>query len=170
MFGERTKKIREATDSMTEVVRGEIGRMLEELDEAGNQHAELNNLVGAQRESIELLQTELARVSENYEAKIGVLEQDFQERLDALEAENLALRNRLKTKDNNFGVLSRAVNAMILAGRQINAIGTHAQKTIAGDATADNIVAHLRGAPPRRRSSITESLGEPIPPERASAG
>jgi predicted RNase H-like nuclease (RuvC/YqgF family) len=164
-FSDRARNIQDATESMMEAVRAQVGPLLAELDDADLKFEEQANLIASLQETVRMQQAEIERIST-----------DLQDKIDRRDDEITALRSRLGEKDKNFSILSRAVGDMMTSAKRLAAVGAHAFNIINRDAVGDRIVTQLRGHPqrpvqPRNEPTIDGQRvdGDPYAPRQRAA-
>ncbi len=160
-FSDRARNIQQATDSMMEAVRAQVDPLLAELDDADLKFEEQDNLIASLQETVRMQQSEIDRISTDYQNKI-----------DRRDAEIAALTSSLNAKGKNFSVLSRAIGDMMTSAKRVAAVGGHAMNIINSDAMGDKIVTQLRGHPqrpqPREGQVDAERVGgDPYAPRQA---
>jgi hypothetical protein len=159
-FSERARNIHHSTEQMMEAVRAEAALLLDQIDEADGTFEDQANTIISQQETIKMLESEIDRMST-----------DYQDKIDRRDAEITALRSRLSTKEKDFSVLSRAVGDMMTSARRLVAVGAHAFNVINRDAVGDKIVTQLRGHPQRPVQQADEERvgGDPYAPIQRQA-
>ena len=154
-FANRARSIHQSTEHMLETVRAEAAILLDQMDEAESKFEEQANAIASMAETIKIQQSEIDRIST-----------DYQDKIDRRDAEITALRSRLGTKEKDFSVLSRAVGDMMTSAKRLAAVGAHAFNIINRDAVGDKIVTHLRT--PQRPVDHERVAGDPYAPRQAA--
>ena len=155
-FSDRARNIHQSTERVLETVRAEVAILLDQMDDADSKFEEQANAIASMAETIKIQQSEIDRIST-----------DYQDKIDRRDAEITALRSRLGTKEKDFSVLSRAVGDMMTSAKRLAAVGAHAFNIINRDAVGDKIVTHLRT--PQRPVDHERVAGDPYAPrQRAS--
>ena len=126
------------------------GGFIDEMEKAGSMYEEQAVVIASQNETITAQQQEISDLTADYEARI-----------DALYAEKNAIESSLAQKTKDFDALARAVSAMKVSGRAIDAAAAHAFNLVNRSRLGDKMVTELRGSPPRPRPAApadTDSL------------
>ena len=161
-FSERARNIHQSTEKMLATVQAEAALLLDQMADADGKFEEQDNLIASLQETVKMQQSEIERIST-----------DYQDKIDRRDAEIAALTSSLNAKGKNFSVLSRAIGDMMTSAKRVAAVGGHAMNIINSDAMGDRIVTQLRGHPqrPQRGEPADEGRvdGDPYAPRRQQA-
>ena len=145
-FTDLKRSLESAAKQFIEQFADKAGAFIDEMETAGSMYEEQAVVIASQKETITAQQQDIANLTADYETRI-----------DALYAEKNAVESSLAQKTKDFDSLARAVSAMKISGRAIDAAAAHAFNLVNRSKAGDKIVTELRGSP-RPRPSEADSL------------